>query len=143
MAAKQIKVDVVSPEGEMYSGNVSQLSLRGTEGELGISPGHLQLLTTIAPGPLRLIQSDGEEELLFVSGGILEVQPDHATILADTVERPQDVNEAAAQKAKEDAEAMLDGKKAGAKDFHEAQANLAEAMARLQVLELMRLRKKR
>lgn len=141
--ARLMKLNVVSPEGEVYAGEVRMLSLRGTEGELGIAPGHLQLLTTIAPGPMKMTLENDEESLLFVSGGVLEVQPDHVTVLADTVERAQDMNEAAAKEAKEAAERLLEGKKSGVKDFHEAQANLAEAMARLQVLELMRLRKKR
>lgn len=139
---KQLKVDVVSPEGSLYAGEVDQLNLRGLEGELGISYGHLQLLTQVAPGPLRLVRDGEEDELFFVSGGVLEVQPDCATILADTALRPQDVNESAALEAKEAAELALAGHKAGAKDFHEAQQDLAEAMARLQVLELMRRKKK-
>lgn len=138
----RLAVDVVSPEGSLYEGEVDQLSLRGSEGELGISYGHLQLLTEVAPGALRLSREGEEDELFFVSGGVLEVQPEKATILADTALRPQDVNEAAALEAKENAQQALAGHKAGAKDFHQAQQDLAEAMARLQVLELMRRKKK-
>ena len=139
-SAKTMQVRVVSPESEMYSGAASMVFVKGALGELGIAPGHLQLLTTIRPGPLRL-QHDDEEELLYISGGILEVQPDCVTILADSLERPQDVNEAAALEAKAAAEAMLKGSKASI-DKAKIQQELMAALAKLQVLELMRLKNK-
>jgi len=149
---KLIQVDIVSPEGSLFSGKVSGLYLKSTEGELGILPGHLQLLTKIAPCSLRMTgvqetqdtqdqaqPQDNEEILLFVSGGILEVQPNSATLLADTALRPQDVNEAAAQEAKESARKILDdAKSTNPKDIQQAQIDLLDAMARIQVLELMR-----
>ena len=137
---KTMKVSVVSPETEMYSGEAEMVFIRGAMGELGIAPGHLQLLTTIKPGPLRLVQGD-HEELLYVSGGFLEVQPDCVSILADSLERPQDVNESAALEAKKAAEDMLSGKdtEGNRKDIQQA---LLEAVAKLEVLELMRARNK-
>lgn len=137
---KTMKVSVVSPEHEMYSGEADMVFVRGSIGEMGIAPGHLQLLTTLKPGALRL-QHGQNEELLYVSGGILEVQPDCVTILADSIERPQDVNEAAALEAKRAAEELLRGREAPA-NAEEIQQQLMEATAKLQVLELMRLRNK-
>ena len=137
-----MKVTVVSQEAEMYSGEASRVYIRGAMGELGIAPGHLQLLTTIKPGPLRLIHGEDEqEELLYVSGGILEVQPDCVSILADTLERPQDVNEAAALAAKKAAEELLANQQEPV-DRMRIQEELTEALAKLQVLELMRNRRK-
>ncbi len=138
--ALTMKVSVVSPEGEIYAGEAERIYLRGAMGELGIAPGHLQLLTTIKPGPLRLVHAHQEEELLYVSGGILEIQPDCVSILADTIERPQDVNEAAALAAKKAAEDLLAGQQAPI-DRMRIQQELTEALAKLQVLELMRQRK--
>lgn len=138
-------VHVVSQEGLIYEGKATDVILKGSEGELGIKPGHLQLLTQVAPGPIRILGAEdvpeGEEKLLFISGGILEVQPDCISILADTVERPQDVNEQAALDAKKRAEELLAQK--GDIDYQKTQRDLAEAMAKLQVLELMRAKKKR
>lgn len=139
-ALKTMKVSVVSPEAEMFSGEANMVFVRGALGELGIAPGHLQLLTTIKPGPLRL-QHEGGEELLYISGGILEIQPDSVSILADSLERPQDVNEAAALEAKRNAEQLLAGKEATI-DRAKIQQELYESVAKLQVLELMRLRHK-
>ena len=140
--AKTFDLVVVSPEDLVYQGKVQHIMVKGSEGDLGIYPGHLQLLSQIAPGPVRFVTEDNEEELLYVSGGILEVQPHQVSILADVIERPQDVNETAAIEAKEKAEAMLASK---SKDVDERQVNhdLSEAVARLRVLELMRKNKKR
>ena len=114
--------------------------IKGAEGDLGIAPGHLQLLTRIAPGPVRVLPEEGEEVLLYVSGGIVEIQPDKVSILADTVERPQDVNEAAAIEAKRRAEKLLTEKGI---DRKHTQQDLMEALAKLRVLELARARRKR
>lgn len=139
-ASKTMHVSVVSPEAEMFTGEAEMVFARGAIGEMGIAPGHLQLLTTLKPGPLRLLLQ-GEEELLYVSGGILEVQPDRVTILADSIERPQDVNEAAALEAKLAAEDRLKGRQDPV-DPKIIQQQLLEAVAKLEVVELMR-RKKR
>lgn len=135
-----MQVSVVSPEAEMFFGAADMVFVKGAIGDLGIAPGHLQLLTTIKPGPLRLQQGQ-EEELLYISGGILEVQPERVSILADSLERPQDVNEAAALEAKKAAEALLKGKELP-ENKEQIQQELAEALAKLQVIELMRARKK-
>ncbi|MDF2529508.1 MAG: synthase epsilon chain [Gammaproteobacteria bacterium] len=138
---KTVKLDIVSPEGQIFSGNATALFVKGAEGELGLYPGHLQLLTKIAPGAVRIHQAGEHEELLYISGGLLEVQPDHISILADSVERPQDVNEAAALEAKNEAEKLLSSKDKTV-DYKKTQQDLEEAIAKLRVLELMRLRKK-
>lgn len=137
-----MRVEIVSPEGQMYSGEATMLMIKGSDGELGIAPGHLQLLTRVVPGAVRILQADGEEEVLYISGGILEVQPHQVSILADSAERPQDVNQAAALEAKREAERMLASKPATL-DRQKLQQELAEAMAKLRVVELMRLKKKR
>ena len=136
---KTMHVSIVSPETQMYSGEADMLFVRGVVGEMGIAPGHLQLLTSLKPGALRLMHGENEE-LLYVSGGMMEVQPDCVSILADSIERPQDVNEAAALEAKRAAEELLRGREAPMNP-EEIQQQLMEATAKLQVLELMRLRK--
>ena len=157
-------VHVVSQEGAIFEGEATAVFIKGSEGELGLYPGHSQLLTQVAPGPVRIMavgnnlvkgtkdnkqdenidgkleNTDGEE-LLYISGGILEVQPDCVSILADTVERPQDVNEQAALDAKASAEQLIAQR--GDINYQKTQRDLAEAMAKLQVLEMMRLKKKR
>lgn len=134
---KLIKVSVVSPEGEVFSGEAISLVIRGADGELGICYGHTQLLTSLPPGALR-IKLEKEEKILYVEGGMLEVQPNQAIILADTVERPMDVNEEAAKEAKRKAQELLNNSKGDKVTFDQAQLQLAEAEARLRVLELMR-----
>lgn len=141
MAKKTFHLDVVSPEAQLYSGEAEMLLIKGAEGDLGITPGHLQLLTSIPPGVAH-IYHEGAEELLYVSGGILEVQPSYVTILADVVKRPQDVNEAAAREAKKRAEQTLSGKVKPA-DFAEVKQELMEALAKLRVIELLRQQKQR
>ena len=142
MSDKTLRVEVVSPEGSIYSGEAKMFFAKGAEGDLGIAPGHLQLLTSIAPGTVRIQQPDGKEEWLFVSGGILEVQPYQVSILADTVERPKDVNETAAKEAKAAAEKLLKDRKAGTPEFAKAQHDLAEAMAKLRLVEILRAQRK-
>ncbi len=129
--------DIVSAEKEIFSGRVAMVSATGSIGELGIMPGHAPLLTGIAPGPVRLKKEDGEEEVFFASGGFLEVQPGIVTVLADTAARAEDLDEAAAQAAKEDAERMLT-EQAGEIDFSAAAAAMAEALAQQRTLEELR-----
>ena len=144
MAAESFQLTIVSPEGLMYSDTVTMLILKGADGELGIAPGHTQLLTSVVPGALRILAAEQEnEELFYVSGGILEVQPHEVSILADTVERPQDVNESAAIEAKTAAEQIIKDKKLGSESYKKTHTDLAEALAKLKVLELMRARKRR
>lgn len=114
----------------------------GTSGDLGITARHAPLITTLKPGPLRLLHPDNEESIYFVSGGILEVMPHLVTVLADTVVRADDLDEAAAIRAKEDAERELKHR-TGEMEIAEAEARLADAVAQLRMLERLRRKLKR
>lgn len=131
-------VDVVSAEESIYSGPAEFLVAPGESGELGIYPRHTPLLTRIKPGSVRIKAPLQEEEVLvYVSGGILEVQPDVVTILADTAVRGADLDEAQALEAKKRSEeAMKD--RSSAIDYARAQAELAEAIAQLQAIQKLR-----
>lgn len=133
--------DIVSAEKEIFSGRVTLVSVTGSAGELGILPGHTPLLTGIAPGPVKLALENGEEEVFFASGGFLEVQPDVVTVLADTAARAEDLDEAAAQAAREAAEHDL-AERAGDIDYSVAAAQLAEASARQRTIEELRKRRR-
>ena len=98
-------LDVVSAEQQMFSGLVEKIQVTGSEGELGIYPGHAPLLTAIKPGMIRIVKQHGHEEFIYLSGGILEVQPNSVTVLADTAVRSEDLDAAKAKKALEDAKA--------------------------------------
>ena len=135
-----VHVDVVSAEESIFSGLAEFVVLPGEVGELGIFPGHMPLMTRIKPGAVRLkIQGQEREEVIFVAGGILEVQPGLVTVLADTAIRGRDLDEAKAMDAKKKAEeAMVN--RASEMDFARAQSELAEAVAQLAAIQ--RLRKK-
>ena len=133
-----IQVDVVSAEAEVFSGQAEFVSLPGESGELGILPGHTPLITRIKPGAVR-IQNGQNEELVFVAGGILEVQPNKITVLADTAIRGHDLDEARAMEAKARAEETLKDN-ASDVDYARAQAELSVAVA--QLAALAKLRKK-
>lgn len=138
--AMTMHVDVVSAEAEIFSGPATMLFAPGVMGELGIMPRHAPLLTRIKPGEVRVQTPDSEEELIFyVSGGMLEIQPQAVTVLADTALRAHDIDEAAALEAKERAEKLLEDQKDDV-DYASASAELAEAMAQLQAIS--RLKKK-
>jgi F-type H+-transporting ATPase subunit epsilon len=132
-----IRVDIVSAEAEIYHGQAEMVVATGEMGELGIAPRHAPLITRLKPGQVRVIQPGGEEQFFYVSGGILEVQPQVVTILTDTALRAKDIDEAAAQKAKDDAERAL-ANRTDAMEVAEAQAQLAQAVAQLQALERLR-----
>ena len=135
-----IHVDVVSTGASIFSGEAKFVALPGESGELGILPRHTPLITRIKPGAVRIVRADnGEEEFVFVAGGILEVQPGTVTVLADTALRADDVDEAAAQQAKDAAERALHDQQADF-DFSLAAAQLAEASARLRTLEELKKR---
>lgn len=134
--AMTIHVDIVSAEKEIFSGAVEAVFASAIMGELGIYPRHTPLLTRLKPGEVRVLV-DGKEEQFYVSGGMLEVQPHVVTVLADTAMRADDVDEAAALAAKEDAERALNDTDAKM-DYAEAQAKLAEAMAQLRTVDRMR-----
>ncbi len=140
--SKTIRCDIVSAHEEIYSGDASMIFATGLVGELGISPRHAPLITQLKPGPVRVLQPDGKEAFFFVGGGILEVQPHIVTVLADTAVRADDLDAAAAVRAKEEAERELQDR-TGEMEVAEAQAKLAEAIAQLQALEQLRKKIKR
>jgi|TARA_R110002020_G_scaffold37705_24_gene113765 F-type H+-transporting ATPase subunit epsilon len=132
-----IRCDIVSAEEEIFQGDVQLVVATGEMGELGIAPRHAPLITRLKPGQVRLTLADGAEQFFYVSGGILEVQPQVVTILTDTAIRAADLDEAQAKAAKDEAERML-ANRSDAMDLAEAQTKLAEAMAQLQALERLR-----
>ncbi|EFC4263458.1 TPA: F0F1 ATP synthase subunit epsilon [Escherichia coli] len=128
-------LDVVSAEQQMFSGLVEKIQVTGSEGELGIYPGHAPLLTAIKPGMIRIVKQHGHEEFIYLSGGILEVQPGNVTVLADTAIRGQDLDEARAMEAKRKAEEHISSSHSDV-DYAQASAELAKAIAQLRVIEL-------
>jgi F-type H+-transporting ATPase subunit epsilon len=138
-AAHTVQVDVVSAEGEIFSGPAEMVFAPGSEGELGITPRHAPLLTLLKAGEVRVKTADGEHSF-YVGGGALEVQPHKVTILADTAARAKDLDEAAALAAKQRAEEALAGS-VDKIDLAQAQAEIARAVAQLRMIQ--RLRKTR
>ncbi len=137
--AATMQVAIVSAEEEIYSGEAEMVVASAELGEVGIAPGHTPLITKIRPGEVRVrAPGDAEDLAIYVSGGILEVQPHMVTVLSDTAVRAEDLDEAAAQKAKEEAEAALAGAKVGEVDYAAVQAQLAEAAAQLQLIKKLR-----
>lgn len=138
--AMSIHVDVVSAEESIFSGLAEFVVLPGEVGELGILPGHMPLMTRIKPGAVRLkIPGQAQEELIFVAGGILEVQPGLVTVLADTAIRGKDLDEAKALDAKKKAEEAMSNRESEL-DYARAQAELAEAVAQLAAIQRLRKR---
>ena len=136
--AMTVHVDVVSAEEQIFSGLAEFVVLPGESGELGILPGHTPLMTRIRPGAVRIkIPLQEAEELIFVAGGILEVQPTGVTVLADTAIRGKDLDEAKALDAKRKAEEALANNSAKI-DYAKAQAELMEAIAQIQAIERLR-----
>jgi F-type H+-transporting ATPase subunit epsilon len=137
---KTLQVDVVSAEEEVFSGQAQFVALPGEQGELGILPGHAPLITRIKPGAVRIKTESGAEELLFVAGGILEVQPGGISVLADTAIRGKDLDEAKANEAKKQAEQMLQSQ-ASDMNYASAQAELAIAIAQLSAVRRLKGKK--
>lgn len=138
--AMTVHVDVVSAEEQLFSGLAEFVALPGEAGELGILPGHMPLLTRIRPGAVRVkLPNQDAEELIFVAGGLLEVQPGLVTVLADTAIRGADLDEAKALEAKRLAEEALKDRSAHV-DYAKAQAELMEAIA--QIAAIQRLKKR-
>ncbi len=135
--AMTIHVDVVSAEAAIFSGTAEMVVVPGELGELGIYPRHAPLLTRIKPGSVRIKTPGQEETLVYVSGGILEVQPDVVTVLADTAIRGADLDEARAEEAKRAAEEAMKNRISDI-DYAQAQAELAEAIAQLQAIKKLR-----
>jgi F-type H+-transporting ATPase subunit epsilon len=132
-----IRCDIVSAEQEIFHGEATLVVVTGELGELGIAPKHAPLITRLKPGKVVVTLPGGDQLDFAISGGILEVQPQVVTVLADTAVRAEDIDEAAVRAAKEEAERIL-AHRAEKMDVAEAQAKLAEAMAQLQALERLR-----
>ena len=128
-----VKLDVVSAEEEVFSGTVEELIAPGSMGDLGIMPKHAQLITTLKAGELRYIE-DGEPASLFIAGGLMEVQPHVVTVLADTVIRAADLDEAAAKEAIQRAEDALDGKDPEDLNYEALRAELDAAKAQIEMI---------
>jgi len=138
--ATTIHVDIVSAEGQIFSGDASMVFAPGSQGELGIAPRHAPLLTTLKAGEVRVQSEGAEEQVFYVGGGVMEVQPHQVTVLADTAARAQDLDEAAAITARQHAEEAVRGR-TDKVEIAEAQSELLRAVAQLKAIQ--RLRKKR
>jgi len=132
-----IRCDIVSAENEIFHGDVQMVVVTGEMGELGIAPRHAPLITRLKPGYVRVTLANGEQQEFYISGGILEVQPQVVSVLSDTAIRAADLDEAKAKAAKEEAERILAGR-GEAQDLEEAQQQLMQATAQLQALERLR-----
>lgn len=137
--AMTVHCDIVSAEEAIFSGLVEMVVAAGSEGDLGVAYGHAPLLTGLQPGPIRVIKQGGEEEVYYVSGGYLEVQPHVVTVLADTALRAGEMDEAAALEAKKEAEKALSNQSSEV-DYTRAATQLAEAAAQLRTLQAIRKR---
>ncbi len=137
MAAMTVHLDIVSAERSIFNGRVSHLQVSGAEGELGVMPGHTPLLTMIKPGMARIVKQNGEEEVFYLSGGMLEVQHASVSVLADVVMRADEIDEQAALESKKRAEALM--AEAGADfNYEAAMVELSKAMAQLRVVETIK-----
>lgn len=142
MAAMTVHLDIVSAELELFSGLAEMIVASGEVGELGIFPGHTPLLTSLKPGLVRVVKQGGDEDVIYISGGMLEVQPDLVTVLADTAVRAGDLDEAAALEAKEKAEKALAERKSDF-EYSSAVTELAEAVAQIRAIRQLRKKAKR
>ncbi len=131
------QLDVVSAEESIFSGRVESIQVSGSEGDLGINAGHAPLLTALKPGMVRIVKQHGEELVLYVAGGILEIQPHAVSVLADTAVRGEDLDLSAAEEAKRRAEEHIANPGANF-DYAEAASELARAIAQLKVIQTMR-----
>ncbi|MDF7670489.1 F0F1 ATP synthase subunit epsilon [Orbaceae bacterium ESL0721] len=137
MALTSYQLEVVSAESHLFSGDVQHITVTGSEGELGIYSGHTPLLTTIKPGMVGIVKADGTEEFIYLSGGILEVQPKVVTILADTAIRGEDLDEAKAQASVRQAQERINNL-SNDTTYAQASAELSKALAKVRVIELTR-----
>jgi F-type H+-transporting ATPase subunit epsilon len=135
----KLHVDILTVEGRRFNGDADFVVAPASEGEVGVLPHHIPLLTALAPGAVK-VRNDGDEQFFFVSGGFLEVRPDQVTVLADAAERAEDIDEARAEEARRRAETMLQQKTTDV-DQAAAAAALARAEARLRLAELRRRRR--
>lgn len=134
---KLLKLDIVSTEASIFSGVAKFVAVTGAIGELGIYPGHTPLLTTLKPGQIRVTLDNNEEEVFYMSGGMLEIQPDSISILADTALRAADLDEARVKTAMQRAEKIISEKKSGM-EYSAALAELAQSAAQLRAISLLR-----
>lgn len=134
-----LQVDIVSAETEIFSGEAEMVFAPAQLGEVGIAPGHAPFISRLNPGEVRVKRTDGEEQGFYISGGMLEVQPTVVTVLSDTALRAEDIDEAAALRAKQEAEDALTDRTA-AIDYAKAQAEFMEAAAQLRAIERLRRR---
>jgi F-type H+-transporting ATPase subunit epsilon len=141
MTSSTLRLDIVSAEKAIFSGEVEMIFATGLLGELGIAPGHAPLLTALKPGNITATLANKEEEVFYISSGMLEVQPFVVTVLADTALRADDIDEAAALAAKEKAEHEIANKSAEV-DYARATAELAEAIAQIRAIQALRKRAK-
>lgn len=137
MTIETMELDIVSAEASIFTGVVKEVVVTGSIGELGIYPGHTALLTSLKPGQVRALSAEGEEEVFYISGGMLEVQPTSVSVLADTAIRATDLDEAAAEAAKEHAEKLISEQAAGI-EYSTAISELAEAAAQLRAIQMLR-----
>ena len=135
--AMTVHCDIVSAEESIFSGLVQRVVATGSQGELGIEYGHAPLLTDLKPGAVRVVKQNDEEEVYYLSGGYLEVQPHTINILADTAIRAGDIDEAAAEEARRQAEQLL-ANQSGEFDYSRAASMLAEATAQLATVQKLR-----
>ena len=135
--AKTLQCEIVSAEQPLFSGAVKMIVATGSDGELGILPGHTPLLTGLKAGPVRITLADDTDEVFYVNGGYLEVQPKVVTLLADTAARAKDIDEAAAEEARQRALEVIEGKRSDI-DYTAAAAQLAESVAQLRAVQQLR-----
>ena len=134
-----IHLNIVSAEGQIFSGLAEMVVATGILGELGIAPGHAPLLTQLKPGEVRVTHQGGQEEIFYISGGMLEVQPHCVTVLADTAIRAENLDEAAALAAKQKAEEALKNRETDF-DYSKAAGELARAVAQIRLLKKVKHR---
>jgi F-type H+-transporting ATPase subunit epsilon len=132
-----VQCDIVSADESLFSGSVQMVVATGSLGEMGIMPGHAPLLSDLRPGPVRLVKDGGDEEVYYLSGGYVEVQPTSIAILADTAVRAGDIDEAAAAEAVKSAEQAI-ANQSGEIEYSKAASMLAEATAQLRTVQTLR-----
>lgn len=140
--AMTVHCDIVSAEESLFAGLVEMVVVSGSQGDLGVNYGHAPLLTDLKPGPVRIIKQNGEEEIYYLSGGYIEVQPHAVSILADTALRADDLDEASALEAKKLAEQQMHNQ-SGEFNYSRAASQLAEAAAQLRTIEEIRRKAKK
>ncbi|XOU93873.1 MAG: F0F1 ATP synthase subunit epsilon [Candidatus Kerfeldbacteria bacterium] len=140
MAEKKLNFEIITPEKVVYSDQVDEVVLPTVQGEIGILPNHIPLVSILKPGELK-IKKGKEEEYLAVSGGFIEVRPDKVVVLADSAEKSDDIDEAKAEEARQKAEKLLTEKRTDAKEFAALSAKIEKELIRIKVVKRRRHRK--